>query len=280
MIDASREDAARRGARSDRAAAPTTPSSASATWPSSARRSTPSRRAARSPSSACRASAPRMELRRAQPLQQQGASSAAATARRGRAATSRCWPTSTSAGRLKIDELITERYALDDFDRALDDLEDGRLARGVFQLGGGALRRDTMGSSASTSSTPTDTAATCPTGRRASPPRSSRKWEERPRAHQEAVRQPPRRRHQGDARARRSSNSLERPGMTDPKARLEDMDLEGIDQTDHVPGRRRRGVGRARPRLRHRALPHPERLPRRVHALRAEAARCRSPSCR
>ena len=31
-------------------------------------------------------------------------------------------------------------------------------------------------------------------------------------------------------------NSLERPGMTDPKARLEDMDLEGIDQTIMFPG--------------------------------------------
>jgi len=41
------------------------------------------------------------------------------------------------AGRLRIDELITDRYPLDDFDRALHDLEDGRLARGVFELGGG-----------------------------------------------------------------------------------------------------------------------------------------------
>ena len=31
-------------------------------------------------------------------------------------------------------------------------------------------------------------------------------------------------------------DSLERPGMTDPKARLEDMDLEGIDQTIMFPG--------------------------------------------
>ena len=31
-------------------------------------------------------------------------------------------------------------------------------------------------------------------------------------------------------------NSLERPGMTDPKSRLEDMDLEGIDQTIMFPG--------------------------------------------
>lgn len=38
------------------------------------------------------------------------------------------------AGRLKIDELITERYALDDFQRALDDLHAGHLARGVFEL--------------------------------------------------------------------------------------------------------------------------------------------------
>ncbi len=39
------------------------------------------------------------------------------------------------AGRLKIDELITSHYALDDFDRALDDLHRGSLARGVFRFG-------------------------------------------------------------------------------------------------------------------------------------------------
>jgi Zn-dependent alcohol dehydrogenase len=39
------------------------------------------------------------------------------------------------AGRLKIDELITSHYRLDDFGRALHDLERGQLARGVFQLG-------------------------------------------------------------------------------------------------------------------------------------------------
>jgi S-(hydroxymethyl)glutathione dehydrogenase/alcohol dehydrogenase len=38
------------------------------------------------------------------------------------------------AGRLKIDELITSHYALDDFQRALDDLHRGHLARGVFQF--------------------------------------------------------------------------------------------------------------------------------------------------
>lgn len=37
-------------------------------------------------------------------------------------------------GRLKIDELITAHYALDDFDQALDDLQQGNLARGVFTL--------------------------------------------------------------------------------------------------------------------------------------------------
>jgi S-(hydroxymethyl)glutathione dehydrogenase/alcohol dehydrogenase len=38
------------------------------------------------------------------------------------------------AGRLKIDELVTEHYPLDDFQRALDDLHSGRLARGVFEF--------------------------------------------------------------------------------------------------------------------------------------------------
>lgn len=37
-------------------------------------------------------------------------------------------------GRLKIDELITSHYALDDFGRALDDLRGGHLARGVFVM--------------------------------------------------------------------------------------------------------------------------------------------------
>jgi Zn-dependent alcohol dehydrogenase len=35
-------------------------------------------------------------------------------------------------GRLKIDELITQHYALDDFATALADLQRGELARGVF----------------------------------------------------------------------------------------------------------------------------------------------------
>jgi S-(hydroxymethyl)glutathione dehydrogenase/alcohol dehydrogenase len=38
------------------------------------------------------------------------------------------------SGRLKIDELVTQHYALDDFARALDDLRAGSLARGVFRL--------------------------------------------------------------------------------------------------------------------------------------------------
>jgi S-(hydroxymethyl)glutathione dehydrogenase/alcohol dehydrogenase len=38
------------------------------------------------------------------------------------------------SGRLKIDELITKHYALDDFEQALDDLRAGQLARGVFTI--------------------------------------------------------------------------------------------------------------------------------------------------
>jgi len=41
-------------------------------------------------------------------------------------------------GRLKIDELITEHYALEDFGRALEALKAGELARGVFTLEGPA----------------------------------------------------------------------------------------------------------------------------------------------
>lgn len=40
------------------------------------------------------------------------------------------------AGRLKVDELITHHYPLDEFDRALADLRDGQLARGVFVMDG------------------------------------------------------------------------------------------------------------------------------------------------
>ena len=126
---------ARRPCATSRAAAPTTPSSASATWPSSARRSTPWRPAARSPSSACRASAPPWSWW----------CTASTTTRRilgcryGAARPRRDFPMLADlylAGRLRIDELITDRYPLDDFDRALHDLEDGRLARGVFHVGG------------------------------------------------------------------------------------------------------------------------------------------------
>ena len=37
-------------------------------------------------------------------------------------------------GRLKIDELITRHYALDQVASAIDDLKSGALARGVFRL--------------------------------------------------------------------------------------------------------------------------------------------------
>lgn len=37
-------------------------------------------------------------------------------------------------GRLKIDELITRHYALSDINRAIEDLERGELARGVFDM--------------------------------------------------------------------------------------------------------------------------------------------------
>ncbi len=41
-------------------------------------------------------------------------------------------------GRLKIDELITRHYQLEEFDTALADLRKGSLARGVFRLGADA----------------------------------------------------------------------------------------------------------------------------------------------
>jgi len=38
------------------------------------------------------------------------------------------------SGRLKIDELISRHYTLDEFDAALSDLHQGKLARGVFRM--------------------------------------------------------------------------------------------------------------------------------------------------
>jgi S-(hydroxymethyl)glutathione dehydrogenase/alcohol dehydrogenase len=38
------------------------------------------------------------------------------------------------AGRLKLDEMVTRTYPLDDVQLALDDLHDGKLARGVLTL--------------------------------------------------------------------------------------------------------------------------------------------------
>ena len=37
-------------------------------------------------------------------------------------------------GLLKLDELVTARYALDDWETAVDDLHEGKLARGVLQV--------------------------------------------------------------------------------------------------------------------------------------------------
>jgi S-(hydroxymethyl)glutathione dehydrogenase/alcohol dehydrogenase len=38
------------------------------------------------------------------------------------------------AGRLKLDELVTATYPLEDFDVALAELHEGKLARGVLTL--------------------------------------------------------------------------------------------------------------------------------------------------
>lgn len=37
-------------------------------------------------------------------------------------------------GALKLDELVTKRYRLDQHEEAFHDLEEGKLARGVFVL--------------------------------------------------------------------------------------------------------------------------------------------------
>ena len=42
------------------------------------------------------------------------------------------------AGKLQLDELITERYPLDDLARAFNDMESGKVARGVLMFGPGA----------------------------------------------------------------------------------------------------------------------------------------------
>ena len=183
---------------SHRAAAPTTPSRPSATSPSSSRRSTRS-----APGGTLTiVGVPKLGSSFEFVVHALYQNKAILGCRYGTARPRRDFPMLADlylGGRLKIDELITDHYALDDFDRALDDLERGQLARGVFRVGARTTKESTpWASSATTSSTPTGTAATCRTGRRASRRSSSRKWEERPRAHQEAVREPPRRRHQGD----------------------------------------------------------------------------------
>ena len=38
------------------------------------------------------------------------------------------------AGRLKLDELVSQTYPLESFQSALDELHDGKLARGVLVL--------------------------------------------------------------------------------------------------------------------------------------------------
>ena len=38
------------------------------------------------------------------------------------------------AGRLKLDELVTATYPLEDFEKALDELHEGKLARGVLTV--------------------------------------------------------------------------------------------------------------------------------------------------
>ncbi len=40
------------------------------------------------------------------------------------------------AGRLKLDELVSQTYPLEDFQLALDELHEGKLARGVLNVTG------------------------------------------------------------------------------------------------------------------------------------------------
>ena len=51
-----------------------------------------------------------------------------------RTTTSRSSSSCTSRGRLKLDELVTQTYALDDWQSCVHDLQAGKLARGVLQL--------------------------------------------------------------------------------------------------------------------------------------------------
>ena len=39
------------------------------------------------------------------------------------------------AGRLKLDELVSATYPIEDFQKALDELHEGKLARGVLTMG-------------------------------------------------------------------------------------------------------------------------------------------------
>jgi S-(hydroxymethyl)glutathione dehydrogenase/alcohol dehydrogenase len=40
-------------------------------------------------------------------------------------------------GEIKLDELVSARYPIEDWERAVDDLHDGKLARGVLAVTGG-----------------------------------------------------------------------------------------------------------------------------------------------
>jgi S-(hydroxymethyl)glutathione dehydrogenase/alcohol dehydrogenase len=44
-----------------------------------------------------------------------------------------CW-TCTAAGNLKLDELITRRYRLDQLNDAIKDLREGRNIRGIIEF--------------------------------------------------------------------------------------------------------------------------------------------------
>ena len=181
-------------------------------------------------------------------LQQQGASSAAATARRGRGSDFPMLADLYLAGRLKIDELITEHYPLDDFQIAHShDLQEGRLARGVFQVGQ-RTEETHMGKFGNPRDRrrrprrrPAELAGAAPDASSSPSGRSGR------RASRSTSRIFPasasRRR-----RARPSSTAGDRAGHDRPEGAPRGHGSRGHRPDRHVPRRRRRGVGRARPR--------------------------------
>ena len=147
-------------------------------------------------------------------------------------------------GRLKIDELITRRYALEDINRAIDELERGELARGVF---------DSIAQGWSDHGKVRIRGYRCRRARRrvrqlADRFRSAIKptlaaFREKIKKHYGRLP------HSGRWQARKGDRFDVRPGMNDPQAAARGHGPRGHRCHAHLSRRRRRGVGDARSRV-------------------------------